>query len=534
MRIVLAIERERAIARLQNLTLAAKDILSETAGVPPLELRRSFLRWMAETESFFRSAFASVEPPIGFDAPRLVALQGDRIAADQIFPVLQAEGTRLIRQLEAAVMALISPFPTSVLEQDWTIVVLDTNTLLQYRNPDQINWPTLTGASHILLVIPLVVLDELDDKRNVKDASLARRARNIASSIEQWTAKAGANSPTELRKGVAIAVLNEEPGHQRLPNNDDEIIAVARSLADRGHRVLVATADGGMRTRARGRGVRPLVLPDDHRLETPDPVERENIDLRRQVDEMRLRRPILRVLATDGRDHIIPDPPKELRYDDPERHVAKLAADHPLPQAPSRAAEPLIRTWVGGPTSEQIEQYASARDDWLARCRLVIQRRNAYRELRAGAIELGLVVRNDGQATAGDVLVELRLEDEQHRLCSPDELEEPPLPDPPPKPMPTAIFDYSSLVTQSLDPSVLRNLAGSDTWSFFENRRVARVDVPQVRHGVVDVALPALLLLSRNGKLVKGGVALNWRCIGTAPTVSDSGKLHVAPRARCV
>ena len=536
MRIVLqATEREHAIARLQELTLAAHNFFSGTAGMAPLELRRSFLRWMAETESFVRSAFASVEPPIGFDSPRLVALQGDRIAADQIYPVLQAEGTRLIGELEAAVAALTTPFPASVHEEDRTIVVLDTNTLLQYRNPDQINWRALTSTSDILLVVPLVVLDELDDKRNAKDASLARRARKIASTIEQWTAKAGANSPTELANGVAIAVLSEEPGHRRLPNNDDEIIAVARSLVDRGHRVLVATADGGMRTRARVRDVGALVLPDDHRLETPDPVERENISLRRQVDEIRVRRPALRVLAADGRDHVVPNPPKAVKYDDPERHVAQLAADHSLPQ-PRSISTPLVSVRLSEPPPEQIEQYALARDDWLARCRVAIQQRNGYRELRAGAIELTLVVRNDGQATAGDVLVELQLKDEQHLLFLPNELAEPPLPSPPPKPTPTALYDYSSsLVSQPSVPSILQNLGSrNDTWSFSEDRRVARVDVPQVRHGAVDVTLPGLLLLSRNEKVVKGGVALRWRCLGTAPTVSDSGHLHVTPRAKDV
>jgi rRNA-processing protein FCF1 len=542
MRIVLlAVEREHAITRLQELTHAAYSVLSGAADVPPLELRRSFLRWVSEAEGFFRSSFASVEPSIGFDSPRLVALQGGRIASDQIYVVLQAEGARLITQLEAAIAALTSPFPASTLGHDRTIVVLDTNTLLQYRNPDQTSWQVLTGAPEVLLVVPLVVLDELDDKRNAKDTSLARRARNIASTIEQWTASARADSPTELAEGVAILVLSEESGHRRLPNNDDEIIAVARSLADRGETVLVATADGGMRTRARARGVGVLMLPDDHRLKTPDPVERENIALRRQLDEMRVRHPALRVLAIDGRDHVVPSPPKDARRDDPERIVAQLAAEHPPLQSSTMRARSSARAmpFEFGPPLEQSEEYASARDAWLARCRVAVQQRNDYREIRAGAIELSLVVHNGGQATAGDVLVELRLvDDKQHWLCRPDELAEPPLPKPPPKPTSTALFDYSpSLVTQSLDPtvrldpSVLQNLGGNDTWSFSKDRHLASLHIQQVRHGALDVTLPGLLLLSRDEKVARGGVTLHWRCLGVAPTVSDSGELHVTPRA---
>jgi rRNA-processing protein FCF1 len=533
--VLLAAEREHAITRLQELTQAVHNVLSGAAGVPPLELRRSFLRWMSEAESFFRSSFASVEPSIEFDSPRLVALQGGRIAADQIYAVLQTESAQLIAQLEAAVAALTSPLPASTLGHDRTIIVLDTNTLLHYRNPDQINWQVLTGAPEVLLVVPLVVLDELDDKRNAKDTSLARRARNIASTIEHWTASAGADSPTELADGVSILVLSEESGHRRLSNNDDEIIAVARSLADRGETVLVATADGGMRTRARVRGVRVLMLPDDHRLKTPDPVESENIALRRQLDEMRVRHPALRVLASDGRDHVVPNPSKDAKCDDPERIVAQLAAGHPPLRSSTMPAGPSVGAIVLGPPPEQIEEYASARDDWLTRCRVAIQQRNDYRERRAGAIELSLVVRNGGQATASDVLVELRLDDEQHWLCRPDELVEPPLPKPPPKPTPTAIFDYSpAFLTKPLGPTVLQSPGGNDTWSFSEDRRLASLHILQVRHGALDVTLPKLLFLTRGEKVARGGVTLRWRCIGVAPTVSDSGELQVLPRANDV
>jgi rRNA-processing protein FCF1 len=343
------------------------------------------------------------------------------IAADQIYMVLQAEGARLIGQLEAAVAALTSPLPASAHARDRTIVVLDTNTLLHYRKPDEISWPVLTGAPEVLLVVPLVVLDELDDKRNVKDTSLARRARNIASTIEKWMASKPADSPTQLADGVALMVLSEESDHRRLHNNDDEIIAVARSLADRGEKVLVATADSGMRTRARVRAVGVLMPPDEDRLETPDPVERDNINLRRQLHEMQVQHPALRVLSIDGRDHVTPNPPKSAKFEDPEQFVARLAADHPPLRSSSLLGGPSAGAIPLGISRQQIEEYASAREDWLARCRVAVQQRNAYREIRAGTIELSLVVRNGGQATADDVLAELRLDDEQYWLCRPDE-----------------------------------------------------------------------------------------------------------------
>ncbi|SRR6266511_2810843 len=128
MRIILAAGREQAIARLQELMTAGRNLVSAAAGVPTLQLRNSFLKWVAEVERFVRSAFDSVEPPIVFDSPRLVALQGDRIAADQMYPMLEGETARLTGLLEGAVEALTSPFPAPAAGKNRVLVVMDTNT----------------------------------------------------------------------------------------------------------------------------------------------------------------------------------------------------------------------------------------------------------------------------------------------------------------------------------------------------------------------------------------------------------------------
>src|SRR5205814_6231219 len=44
------------------------------------------------------------------------------------------------------------------------IAVLDTHVLLHYRLFDEVDWPTLVGAKPVRLVVPLRVVEELDER----------------------------------------------------------------------------------------------------------------------------------------------------------------------------------------------------------------------------------------------------------------------------------------------------------------------------------------------------------------------------------
>ncbi len=145
-------------------------------------------------------------------------------------------------------------------------VVLDTNDLLHYSRYDKIPWARLYGEGAVV-VIPHVVVDEIDKKSYATSDTVRRRARGVFALLEQTL--------TEQREdgaragGVRIEVLLDEPQHVRLPNNDDEIVARAcelqQSIAP--VQVTVLTADNGMRARALAWGLDAGKLPEKYRIE---------------------------------------------------------------------------------------------------------------------------------------------------------------------------------------------------------------------------------------------------------------------------
>lgn len=123
------------------------------------------------------------------------------------------------------------------------------------------------------LLVPMVVVDELDQLKESKARQARWRARYTLAVLDQVFQKstehavlrqadAEVQRNTGVRRGeVTVQLLFDPPGHVRLPINDDEI--VDRALAIKplsGREVTVLTYDTGQATRARVAGLRDVKL----------------------------------------------------------------------------------------------------------------------------------------------------------------------------------------------------------------------------------------------------------------------------------
>lgn len=144
-------------------------------------------------------------------------------------------------------------------------LVLDTNDLLHYQRFDKIPWQKQYGLG-ATVVIPHVIVDEIDVKAFAESDKIRRRARGVFKLLEEVLNAADSDGWSSLPDGTALRILIDEPGHRRLPNNDDEAVARAADLqqAVAPHKVLVLTRDNGVRARALGWGLEAGKLPDKY------------------------------------------------------------------------------------------------------------------------------------------------------------------------------------------------------------------------------------------------------------------------------
>jgi rRNA-processing protein FCF1 len=147
------------------------------------------------------------------------------------------------------------------------ICVLDTNALLHYTRFDQLDWAGRLHMASVRLVVPLVVVDELDGKKYARRGEFQQRARELLTLIDSYVTAAPPDGYSEVRDGVTVEVLPDEPGHLRISSNDQEILDRCEFLNQvTGSPVMLITGDSGMRMNAQARGINVLKLSTDDLL----------------------------------------------------------------------------------------------------------------------------------------------------------------------------------------------------------------------------------------------------------------------------
>lgn len=142
--------------------------------------------------------------------------------------------------------------------------VIDTNVLLEFQAPAQVDWRSILRATAVRLVIPLRVIEELDiikyDRRRRERADRARRVLPQLSS-----ALGSAGTPGPLRDGTTIEVLGHGDGVSRSGDADADVLATCQELEQfSGRRVTLISGDNAIRIRAEALAMTAIPMPDGY------------------------------------------------------------------------------------------------------------------------------------------------------------------------------------------------------------------------------------------------------------------------------
>lgn len=197
---------------------------------------------------------------------------GSAIRRDEFLP---PPGAEQVEALESAIKEL------EARKERWAnvgdLLVLDTNFYVEH--PDEVQDAdlarvTANTAPGIYVLVPLLVVDELD--RLKRDNRARSRARTALKTLNQVFANVTADRPigrlhhaydttqTDGNRGlgpVTMELLFDPPDHERLPDNDAEIVDRALAVqAIAGQPVTMVTYDTSMSFRARQVGLKDLLL----------------------------------------------------------------------------------------------------------------------------------------------------------------------------------------------------------------------------------------------------------------------------------
>lgn len=149
-------------------------------------------------------------------------------------------------------------------ERPGHLAVVDTNVLLHYQRIDKVDWADIVNDRPVRLVIPHIVLDELDDKQYLGSDKVKEKVRSAIVPLDQLREQLERRGYATLPVGEAtVEYLVDDEDHTRRDNPDEEILDRARFLQQvTAKTVRVITADRGMRARAVARGLLVLEMPD--------------------------------------------------------------------------------------------------------------------------------------------------------------------------------------------------------------------------------------------------------------------------------
>lgn len=146
------------------------------------------------------------------------------------------------------------------------LVVLDTSALMEGVFFTEFDWhsvdSSLTGGA-LRLIVPSLVVEELDELKRrpaERQKALARRVLTALWNLHRPAPAEPAALPG--RADITIEVLLDDGWHQRMPNNDGEIIDQALSVRQlTGRPVILAACDYTQLYRAAPTGLTAVLMP---------------------------------------------------------------------------------------------------------------------------------------------------------------------------------------------------------------------------------------------------------------------------------
>lgn len=291
-------------------------------------------------------------------------------------------------------------------------VVVDTNVLLHFKQPDQMDWAAVADDV-VLLIIPVVVR-ELE---KIKAVGGNLRVRQRAGKVAAWLARLlEAEQDVQLRPGVALRFIwhdaNIDFEIHRLVREiqDDHVIASMIDLAGTlPEKPVLCTADVGLRMKAKPRGIALYTPPESERLaEDADPKDRQITELRRELQQLSSKLPQLNVRAKGGESFVASRP---VYVPSSPISVEELRGLHPALVPPKQVSAP--QSFVGMlqslnvPGEAAVARYNEQREDFFARHERHQSAFEAWSNSMQWVFLLELELQNVGTSPAMDIDVAL-------------------------------------------------------------------------------------------------------------------------------
>lgn len=184
-------------------------------------------------------------------------------ATPRPYPLVSGEVERQVRALTALKSKLESL--QILTEREGEPIVLDTNVLMHFQRLDELPWAEVLGTSPVRIILPICVVDELDNKKYAGSDRMSRRADQAIRVLRQYSSQLGPGGCATFPDGTTLEIFLDEPDHRRRLNPDEELFSRCKLLEQMiGKPLKLVTGDLGMQLRADAHDLRSVEVPDKY------------------------------------------------------------------------------------------------------------------------------------------------------------------------------------------------------------------------------------------------------------------------------
>jgi uncharacterized protein YacL len=233
----------------------------EYAGTNATDTRDHYLRTIESLELVLRQSLAESNWIERLQTPGYWVIRDMPLDSGRPLPLIESECKRLERWIldfENELERVAQEDSDNLVS---TRLVLDTSAIVRHKSFSEIDWLSHSDSSSVRLIIPLLVLRQLDD---LKDSGKSDKARPRLRTIRKLLEDRGRGPVPLQRPKTSLELLMDPPRHTRLSIPDEEIISRARYLQGRpGGPVVLVTGDYTMEVTAQAHGLPVLFLPEE-------------------------------------------------------------------------------------------------------------------------------------------------------------------------------------------------------------------------------------------------------------------------------
>jgi rRNA-processing protein FCF1 len=251
---------EHALTQLDFLITELGNVRGFSPGREPTLLSNKYMTWAETAETQLRSLFEDYEVSRSIQTDRYWHIRNITDSTPRPTPLVEAETWDQQRGLEDIRDQLVHYRDVTHVEADERLLLLDTNVYVHGKMFNQAAWDTLVPEKKVIILLPLVVIDELDWLKDHAEPGAGKVLRALDDTLKVGRAL----ETTTLRDRVKMRLADEPRGHVRLAVHDDELARQASyyKSTSNGDLTLI-TRDRGMRVRAEAAGVDVMMLARD-------------------------------------------------------------------------------------------------------------------------------------------------------------------------------------------------------------------------------------------------------------------------------